>query len=156
MEKEEQINLDENEYLSDFTRFYILVLLYEEPSHGYGLKKKYEERLGKKLNDSMIYPFLAKLEQKNYVKMDIENVGNKEKKMYSLSQNGTLFAESMFKRFAGIIEAAIEPNIQICTGCLIKLYHNSYQETIDGKKYTFCCVHCAQAYKDQFFDRKKQ
>lgn len=155
MEKNEQTELEENEYISDFTRFYILVLLYEEPIHGYGLKKKYEERLGKKLNDSMIYPFLAKLEQKNYVKMEIENIGNKEKKNYSLTQNGTLFAEGMFSRFAGIIESAIEPNIQICSGCMIKLYHNSYQETIDGKQYTFCCIHCAQAYKEQLIHYKK-
>jgi len=56
---------DEDEsILSDFTRFYLLVLLYEEPTHGYALRQKFNERIGKNVSYSLIYPFLEKLEKK--------------------------------------------------------------------------------------------
>ena len=71
----------------------------------------------------------------------------KKKKIYSLNTKGKKFAEKLFQRFSGIIDTAIEPNIQICAGCGIKLYQNAYQEVIEGKKHLFCCTHCASAYK---------
>jgi len=141
---------DEDEsILSDFTRFYLLVLLYEEPTHGYALRQKFNERIGKNVSYSLIYPFLEKLEKKKYVKMELIKIGLKEKKKFHLTDTGKNFAEKMFLRFSGIIDTAIEPNIQICAGCGIKLYQNSYQEVIDGKKLQFCCIHCSDHYKHQ-------
>ena len=141
------MSIDENALLSDFTRFYLLVLLYEAPIHGYGLKLKFEKRLGKSVSYSLIYPFLSKLEDKKYLKVQIETIGKKDKKIYHLTVEGKIFIEKMFLRFSGLIDVAIEPNIQICAGCGIKLYQNAYQEKIDGKTLLFCCTHCADAYK---------
>lgn len=138
---------DDDSLLTDFTRFYLLVLLYEGPTHGYGLKQAFEKRLGKSISYSIIYPFLSKLEEKGYLDMEISKIGQKEKKTYHLTKEGKIFTEQMFLRFSNVIESAIEPNIQICAGCGIKLYQNAYQETINGKKLLFCCIHCAQAYK---------
>lgn len=142
------MSINEKSLLSDFTRFYLLVLLYENPNHGYGLRVKFEERLGKNISFSLIYPFLSKLEAKGYVSIERKLIGHKEKKIYHLTEAGKKFAENMFQRFSGIIDTAIESNIQICAGCGIKLYQNSYQEIINGKKYSFCCRHCAAAFKN--------
>ncbi|MHA1611498.1 MAG: helix-turn-helix transcriptional regulator [Promethearchaeota archaeon] len=141
------MSLDENALLSDFTRFYLLVLLYEAPIHGYGLRQKFEKRLGKSVSYSLIYPFLSKLEDKNYLKVHVESIGQKDKKVYHLTDDGKVFIEKMFRRFSGLIDVAIEPNIQICAGCGIKLYQNAHQATIDGKELLFCCTHCADAYR---------
>jgi len=81
--------------------------------------------------------------------MELIKIGLKEKKKFHLTDTGKNFAEKMFLRFSGIIDTAIEPNIQICAGCGIKLYQNSYQEVIDGKKLQFCCIHCSDHYKHQ-------
>ena len=151
---EQDLNEDQSEedkLLSDFTRFYLLVLLYEKPMHGYGLKQIYEERLKKPISYSLIYTFLTKLQKKGYLVLRVEMIGQKEKKIYTFSDQGKKFAEKMFYRFSGIMDTAIEPNIQICAGCGIKLYKNSYQEMIEGKKLNFCCRHCAHAYKTGSF-----
>ncbi len=140
---------DEDSILSDFTRFYLLVLLYEEATHGYALRQKFKERIGKNVSYSLIYPFLEKLEKKKYIKLELIKIGQKEKKKFHLTDKGKKFAEKMFQRFSGIIDTAIEPNIQICAGCGVKLYQNAYQEVIDGKKHLFCCIHCASAFKNQ-------
>ncbi|MHA1888077.1 MAG: hypothetical protein DRO88_09470 [Promethearchaeia archaeon] len=142
------MSIDEEKLLSDFTRFYLLVILYEGPIHGYGLKQKYIKRLNRPISDSLIYPFLTKLDEKGYLISEIVSVGKKDKKVFSLNEEGKNFAEKMFHRFSGLVDTAIEPNIQICAGCGIRLYQNSYQEIIDGTSYNFCCIHCAKAFKN--------
>ena len=146
------MSIEEDKLLSDFIRFYILVILYEGPIHGYGIKQKYEERLKKNISYSLIYPFLKKLQTKHYLDMEIQEMGQKEKKVYSLNKSGQDFAEKMFYRFSGLVDTAIEPNIKICAGCGIKLYQNAYQEMIDGEMYNFCCTHCAQSFKEGISD----
>lgn len=141
------MSIDEEAILSDFTRFYLLVLLYEEPIHGYGLRLKFKKRLGKNVSYSLIYPYLSKLEKKDYLRIEMANVGQKEKKLYHLTSKGKNFAEKMFHRFSRLIDVAIEPNIQICAGCGVKLYQNAYQEIIKEEKLFFCCKHCSAAYK---------
>ena len=44
------MSVEEESILSDFTRFYLLVLLYEEATHGYALRQKFNERLGKNVS----------------------------------------------------------------------------------------------------------
>ena len=36
--------------VSDFSRFYILTILYEGPAHGYEIMTKFKERVGKKIS----------------------------------------------------------------------------------------------------------
>ena len=74
------MSIEEDKLLSDFTRFYLLVLLYEEPIHGYGLRQKYEERLKKNVSDALIYPFLTKLVEKQYIDLEVVSIGKKKKK----------------------------------------------------------------------------
>ena len=54
-----------NELVSDFSRFYILTILYESPAYGYSILRKFNDRIGKKISLDVIYSFLQQLEERN-------------------------------------------------------------------------------------------
>ena len=132
--------------VSDFSRFYMLTILYEGPEHGYGILRKYKERVGKKISPGTVYPFLQQLNGKGLISVESFMIGNKEKKLYSLTDEGRIYARAMFKRFYGIVSAAIEPSLDICPHCGCVVYKGGHKEMVEGKEQVFCCVHCAQAY----------
>jgi DNA-binding PadR family transcriptional regulator len=136
------------EFLSDFSRFYILMILYERPSHGYDILRRFRKRVGKEVSPSLVYPFLQKLEQKNLVDCHITKVGEKEKKVFQLTAEGRELCTRLFKRFSNLVSVAIEPSLEVCAHCGCKVYEGGYTETIDGNETTFCCIHCAQAFKE--------
>ena len=135
--------------VSDFSRFYILTILYEGPVHGYEIMTKFKDRVGKKISPGLIYPFLSLLEERNLVSIEIEMVGEKERKIYYLTEEGLEFTERSFQRFAGIISSALESSLDICAHCGCKVYEGAHSEIIDGKEVTFCCIHCASPYKKE-------
>ncbi len=137
-----------SDILSDFSQFYILLLLSEGPIHGYGLIKEFKKRTGKTLSAGTIYPFLQKLEEQGLVKRSEKAVGKKPKIIYSLTAKGKKFTDALFKRFAAITASAIEPSLQTCSSCGVRIYEGGYIEEIDGRKMAFCCVHCAAAFKE--------
>lgn len=148
--KEGHVNLSgENieELVSDFSRFYILTILYEGPTHGYNIIRRFRKRLKKGVSPSLVYPFLQRLEEKGLLKHTIKHVGEKERKVYKLTEAGNELCSRLFKRFADITSTAIEPNLSICAHCGCKLYEGGYQESLNGKMFTFCCKHCAASYK---------
>ena len=53
---------DLDEFALNFSRFYILTLLYEQPQHGYGIISLFKNRLGKDISSGLVYPFLQDLE----------------------------------------------------------------------------------------------
>jgi len=138
-----------DEYLSDFSRFYILTILYEGPVHGYSILGRFKRTLGKEISPSLVYPFLEELEKKGLVKHTSEPVGDKPRKIFELTTEGRELATGLFKRFAGLISVAIEPSLYVCAHCGCKVYEGGYREVIDGKETTFCCRHCAHSYKDE-------
>jgi DNA-binding PadR family transcriptional regulator len=138
-----------DEFLSDFSRFYILTILYEKPSHGYEILSKFRKRVGKKVSPSLVYPFLQQLEQKRLVKHHVKKVGAKEKKVFELTEEGKELCIRLFKRFSHLVSVAIEPSLEICAHCGCKVYEGGYKEVINGKETTFCCIHCAQSYKQE-------
>jgi DNA-binding PadR family transcriptional regulator len=135
--------------VSDFSRFYILTILYEGPIHGYDIMTKFQERVDKTLSPGLIYPFLSLLEEHGLVSIESEMIGEKERKIYSLTEKGLEFTEKNFQRFARIISTALEPSLDICAHCGCKVYEGAYKEIIDGKEITFCCIHCASHFKDE-------
>ena len=147
-------SLDFEEFISDFSRFYILTLLYEGPCHGYSIISKFKRRIGKEISPSLVYPFLQQLEQKGLVKHTIKHVGEKEKKVYELTEEGKKLCGRLFKRFAALVSVAIEPSLEICANCGCKVYEGGYKEVIDGRETVFCCEHCAHAYKQEKKARK--
>ncbi len=132
--------------VDNLAKFYAIILLFEGPKHGYDLIKIVGEKLNRKISAGQIYPFLAKLQKENYIK--IKSEGKREKKIYRLTPLGKRFCESMLHRFADLIELAIEPNLSKCASCGCEIYKGSYKEKIKGKLTTFCCSHCAASFKN--------
>jgi DNA-binding PadR family transcriptional regulator len=137
------------ELISDFARFYILTILYESGTHGYGIIQKFQERLGRRISPGIVYPFLQKLEERGLIAYRVELVGEKERKVYELTEEGRTLCHRLFRRFAELVSTALEPSLYVCAHCGCKLYSGGYREIIDGVETSFCCVHCAQAYKDE-------
>ncbi len=138
-----------NDLLSDFSRFYILMILYEGPAHGYSVLSSFKQRLGREISPSLVYPFLQQLEEKGLVKHLHKPVGEKEKKVFELTKEGKRLTKGLFKRFANLVSVAIEPSLDVCAHCGCKVYEGGYHEVIEGKETTFCCTHCAGSYKEE-------
>ena len=137
------------EYISDFSRFFILTMLYEGPCHGYKILNTFHNRMKKKISPSLVYPFLQKLEQRGLVRHTSKMNGERERKMYELTDEGMVLCERIFRRFSKLVSVAIEPSLEICAHCGCKVYEGGYSEEIEGKMTAFCCVHCANSYKQE-------
>ena len=142
----ETANIDD--LISDFSRFYILTILYEGPAHGYQIISRFRKRVKKEVSPSLVYPFLQQLERKGLVKHTIKPVGEKKKKVFELTEKGRELTTVLFKRFAELVSIAIEPSLYVCAHCGCKVYEGGYQETIGGEELMFCCTHCARSYKE--------
>ena len=140
-------DLEVNDLISDFARFYILTILYEGPTHGYGILRKFKNRVGKKISPGLVYPFLQLLEDRGLATQTSEMVGEKERKIHCLTEKGTALCNRLFQRFANLVSVAIEPNLSVCSHCGCKIYEGGYKEIIDGLETVFCCPHCAGAYR---------
>lgn len=143
-----------DEFISDFSRFYILTILYEGPCHGYSIISKFKKRIGKEISPSLVYPFLRQLERKGFVKHTIKPTGAKKRKVFGLTKEGKELCKRLFKRFSSLVSIAIEPSLKICANCGCKIYEGGYKEVINGKEMTFCCVHCAESYKRETILKK--
>ncbi len=141
-------NEDMDELISDFSRFYILTILYEGPAHGYQILNRFKKRVKRKVSPSLVYPFLKQLEEKGLVKHTVKPVGDKKRKVFELTKEGRELCTELFKRFAELVAIAIEPSLSVCAHCGCKVYEGGYREIIDGKETAFCCMHCARSYKD--------
>jgi DNA-binding MarR family transcriptional regulator len=139
-------NIDD--LISDFSRFYILTILYEGPAHGYSIINQFKKRVKKEISPSLVYPFLQQLEDKGLVKHSLKPTGDKIKKVFELTEKGRELCTGLFKRFATLVAIAIEPSIYVCAHCGCKVYEGGYREVIDGKEIAFCCIHCAVSYKE--------
>lgn len=144
-----------DDLIADFSRFYILTILYEGPKHGYGILSTFKQRTGKEISPSLVYPFLKELEEKGSVTHSLKPVGEKKKKVFELTEEGLELCRLLFKRFSALVSVAIEPTLTICTNCGCKIYEGGYKENLKGKEHAFCCVHCAQSYKDELLDNLK-
>jgi PadR family transcriptional regulator PadR len=132
--------------ISDFSRFYILTLLYERPTHGYGIISEFRKRVGKEISPSLVYPFLKQLEQKGLVKHTSKPVGEKKREIFELTRAGRELCTRLFRRFDNLTATAIQANLEVCDHCGARIYDGGHLELIDGKETTFCCIHCARAY----------
>jgi DNA-binding HxlR family transcriptional regulator len=139
-------NIDE--LISDFSRFYILTILYEGPAHGYSIINQFKKRVKKEISPSLVYPFLQQLEEKGLVIHTQKPVGEKERKIFELTKEGRELCTGLFKRFAELVAIAIEPSMYVCAHCGCKVYGGAYREVIEGNEMAFCCMHCAASYKE--------
>ncbi len=137
----------EESYMTNLTKFYIVVLLHEKPRHGYEIIYEIGKRVGKKPSAGQIYPLLKKLQKLGYVKMDVEKIGKKNKKIYKLTKDGKSFSSDIISRFSRTISGAIEKNIEACAHCGCEIYRGGFRKKIKSTMLTFCCKNCANAYK---------
>jgi DNA-binding PadR family transcriptional regulator len=135
--------------LDDLSKFYILLLLHETPSHGYGLITKYRRRTGRSLSAGTLYPFLQQLEEQGFVSPKDKPVGKRPRREYQLTRKGRVEVSHLLNRFATITAAAFKTNLEVCASCGCKVYEGAHFEEIEGQQYAFCCHHCAAAYKQQ-------
>ncbi len=146
--KENKDSSSIDDLISDFSRFYILTILYEGPAHGYQILSRFKKRVKKEVSPSLVYPFLQQLEEKGLVTHKLKPVGEKEKKVFELTKKGRELATGLFKRFSDLVSIAIEPSLFVCAHCGCKVYEGAYREVIDGTELTFCCTHCARSYRE--------
>jgi DNA-binding PadR family transcriptional regulator len=67
-----------DDLIYDFSRFYILTILYEGPAHGYSILTRFRKRLGKNITPSIVYPFLQLLEDRGLATYTIKPIGRKK------------------------------------------------------------------------------
>ena len=99
--------------------------------------------------DGMIEEFKNQLEQKGLLTLSLRPVGLKPKKVYELTDEGVLLATTLFKRLASLVSVAIEPTLDVCAHCGVKIYEGGHKERINGQETMFCCIHCFDAYRDE-------
>lgn len=133
--------------VTNIVKFHMLFLLYQRPVHGYELMAEIEKLVGSKPSASQIYPFLSTLKENSLIA--IKEEAERDKKVYELTEKGKRFVEKKLEMFGGIISATIEKDLTTCAHCGCRVYSGGYEETIEGEKLTFCCMHCAGTYKGQ-------
>ncbi|PSG98951.1 MAG: hypothetical protein BRC29_02370 [Nanohaloarchaea archaeon SW_7_43_1] len=119
-------------------RLYTLILLQEGEKTGYEIMDRIEENIGEKPSTSFIYPFLSDLEKRSLVSVE---QGGRNKKIYSLTDDGNEFASEKLNSFGEILEASIQNQVEDCEKCGCEIYSGGYDT--DGE--TYCCKHCASA-----------
>jgi DNA-binding PadR family transcriptional regulator len=135
--------------LDDLAKFYILLVLHEGSSHGYGIIRKYHARTGRSLSAGTLYPFLQQLQEQGIVTSEDKSVGKRPRREYCFTRKGRRSVNQLLERFASITSAAFESNLQVCSSCGCKVYEGAHIEIIEGKQMAFCCPHCAAAYQSQ-------
>ncbi len=135
--------------LDDLSKLYILLVLHEGTTHGYGIMRKYHNRTGRTLSAGTLYPFLQQLEQQQIVTSENKPVGKRPRREYCLTRKGRRQVKQLLERFAVITAAAFESNLHVCASCGCKVFEGEHIEEIDGKQLAFCCLHCAAAYREQ-------
>ncbi len=150
-------NTDMDELISDFSRFYILTILYEGPAHGYQIISRFKKRVKKEVSPSLVYPFLQQLEEKGLVKHTKKPVGEKQRKVFDLTKEGRELCTGLFKRFAELVAIAIEPSLYVCAHCGCKVYEGAIEKSSTEKKQpSAACTAPAPTKKRRNSPRKLQ
>ncbi|MFX1404936.1 MAG: PadR family transcriptional regulator, partial [Promethearchaeota archaeon] len=84
--------------LDDLAKLYILLVLNEGPTHGYGIIRKYNTRSGRSLSAGTLYPFLQKLEQQGLVTSEDKSVGKRPRREYCLTRKGRSSVSQLLDR----------------------------------------------------------
>jgi DNA-binding PadR family transcriptional regulator len=140
--------LAECDMATDLVRCTVMMLLYNQSClHGYALMELLQVRLGKVISPAIIYPFLASLLESGYVTSKRETEGRRVKILYTMTPEGRRFSRRVFKRVSLIVSIAVNPSLSSCAHCGCRLYEAGHKEEVEGRQTTFCCVHCAAAYR---------
>lgn len=139
--------LHRDRFISDLSRFYILTILYEGSCHGYHIIERLRSSVGREVNPGVVYPFLQLLRRRRLV--SVRPVGEKNRKVYGLTEEGEKVCTRLFERLATLVSTAIEPGLNVCANCGCMIHGAGYNEMIEGKMATFCCNHCAISLRQE-------
>lgn len=78
----------EEDIITNPTKLFTLLLLFERDMHGYEIMEEFMRRLEKKLSPGQIYPLLARMVEKGLVEFYEEFQGKRKKKVYRLTDKG--------------------------------------------------------------------
>mgnify|MGYP001585299708 CR=1 FL=1 len=131
--------------INNLIKFYILFLLVKKSTYGYEIITELREKLDRKISANQVYPFLNLLKRNKL--LIIKQKDEREKKIYTLTKKGRIFAIETINRFGELIEITMQPNLSVCVHCGCKIYKDYHKEKTKGKSMIFCCKHCAEAYK---------
>jgi len=98
--------LREDIKINTIIKFYTLLLLLEGPKHGYEILKRLEEKLDTSVGPSQVYPFLRQLRSAGYI--SVSAMGQREKKVYSLTKEGEEFVRNLLEKSLELIRASIK------------------------------------------------
>ncbi len=131
--------------IGSIVKFYLLMLLSESPKHGYELMKVLQEKLGRRISASQVYPFLNLLLKKKLI--HVNKKGKREKRQFALTKSGRKFVEGFIHRFGEIAYLTLKPKLTTCIHCGCKVFEGGYRKNIGGSVLTFCCHHCSRNYE---------
>lgn len=137
--------MTENKNTLISARLNVLLLLNAGSKHGYELIKDLEILTGRKVSAGQIYPMLKNLRNSKFV--DVVSRGNREKKVYSLTNRGKRAILNAFSRADGLLDFFMKYKTNSCTHCGCKVYTGGYKMKIKLKSAYFCCSNCADSYK---------
>ncbi len=123
--------------VSHTARLYTLLLLRQQPRHGYELIKTIGDITGDEPSTSHIYPFLSTLQDNGLV--EEADTGDRGKTVYRLTADGEAFVDDQVASLGKLVDAAIEGRLAECAHCGAIIYEGGYEE--GGE--TYCCKHCA-------------
>ena len=103
-------------YKGTIETFIFQLLTENKRMYGYEIAKKITEMTNKNLviSESKLYPALHKLEEDGYLTSSTENIGNRIRKYYSLSENGSKEAVSKLselENFISVLSNVIRPKL---------------------------------------------
>ena len=133
--------------VNNLIKLYTLCLLNKGPKHGYEIIKELEHRMDRNISTSQIYPFLKKLRENDFI--NYHELGERDKKRYTLTNSGEEFIEIIFGNFENLISSVIDDKLCSCDHCDCNVFGHTHQEFIGEEKKEFCCPHCADAYKNK-------
>lgn len=123
--------------ISHTARLFTLLLLRQQPRHGYELIKEIGRVTGEEPSTSHIYPFLSTLEEKGLV--EAEESGSRGKTVYHLTAGGRDVVDDQVESIGKLLDAAIEGRLDECSHCGALIYEGGVE--VEGEIY--CCEHCA-------------
>jgi len=91
------------ELLKSLAQFRILLILDKSPLHGYDLVEKLDVHFGQKIALGTIYPSLHRLVEKEYIIAKSEFDGDRERKVYDLTNLGREATKYAFQEITRIV-----------------------------------------------------
>ncbi len=131
--------------VTNLLKLHILLALSRREQHGYELIRTVSKASGSRVGASQVYPFLAQLKAKKYVR--VSRTGDREKKVYALTAEGRKYVASLLSRLDDVVDFALKSRLVSCAHCGCEVYKGTYREKIGRKVLHFCCCHCASSYK---------